>query len=102
MAPSPIATHSSSQWSLVQILLPLPPRSSSADERASNIVLFGLPEGKSLVESKKVVDEILEFVAGKSVKYVRSTSSLSRSRPILIKFCTAWDRKLVLLRKTAL
>ena len=61
--------------------------------------------------SKKIVDEILEFVSGKSVqikdmfrlgKYVRSTYSLSRPRPILIKLCTAWDRKLVLLRKTAL
>ena len=35
-------------------------------------------------------------------KYVRSTASLSCPRPILIKLCTAWDRKLVLLRKTAL
>ena len=79
--------------------------------RVYNIILFGLPEGKSLVESKMVFDEILEFVSGKSVeikdmfrlgKYVRSTSSLSRPRLILIKLCTAWDRKLVLLRKTAL
>ena len=45
-----------------------PQRSSSADEPASNIIFFGLPEGKSLVESKKVVDEILEFVSGKSVQ----------------------------------
>ena len=59
----------------------------------------------------KVVDERLEYVAGKSVqikdmlrlgKYVWSTASLSRPRPILMKLCTAWDRKLVLLWKTAL
>ena len=61
--------------------------------RVYNIILFGLPEGKSLVESKMVFDEILEFVSGKSVeikdmfrlgKYVRSTSSLSHPRPIQI------------------
>ena len=35
-------------------------------------------------------------------KYIPSTSSSSRPRPILIKLYTAWDRKLVLLRKSSL
>ena len=84
---------------------------SSADDRSCNVILFGLPEGRSLVESKKVVDEVLEFISGKPIqikdmfrlgKYIPSTSSSSRPRPILIKLCTAWDRKLVLLRKSSL
>ena len=54
---------------------------------------------------------MLEFLSGKPIqikdmfrlgKYVPSTSSTSRPRPILIKLCTAWDRKLVLLHKTNL
>ena len=84
--------------------------SSSANDRSCNVVLFGLPEGRSLVESKKVVDEILEFLSGKSIqikdmfrlgKFISQTTS-SRPRPVLIKLCTAWDRKLVLLRKSSL
>ena len=42
--------------------------SSLADDCSCNVVLFGLPEGRSLVESKKVVDEILEFLSGKSIQ----------------------------------
>ena len=85
--------------------------SPSADDRSCNVILFGLPEGRSLVESKKVVDEILELLSGKPIqikdmfrlgKYVQPTTSSSRPRPILIKLCTAWDRKLVLLRKSSL
>ena len=83
---------------------------SSANDRSCNVVLFGLPEGRSLVESKKVVDEILEFLSGKSIqikymfrlgKSISQTTS-SRPRPVLIKLCTAWDRKLVLLHKSSL
>lgn len=82
-----------------------------ADDRSCNVILFGLPEGKSLVESKKLVDEVLEYLSGKHIqikdmfrlgKYNPPSSSSSRPRPILIKLLTAWDRKLVLLRKSSL
>ena len=88
-----------------------PQRPSPADDRSCNVILFGLPENRSLFESKKVVDEMLEFLSGKPIqikdmfrlgKYVPSTSSTSRPRPILIKLCTAWDRMLILLHKTNL
>ena len=32
-------------------------------------------------------------------KYVKEPSNLTRPRPVLIKLCTAWDRKLILLQK---
>ena len=70
---------------------------SSADDCSCNVVLFGLPEGRSLVESKKVVDEILEFLSGKSIP-MKDRFRLGK----LIKLCTAWDRKLMLLRKSSL
>ena len=56
------------------------------------------------------MDEILEFLSGKSIqikdmfrlgKFISQTTS-SRPRPVLIKLCTAWDRKLVLLCKSSL
>ena len=57
-----------------------------------------------------LVDEVLEFLSEKHIpikdvfclgKYVQLSAS-SHPRPILIKLCTAWDRKLVLLHKTSL
>ena len=87
------------------------PRSSpSTDNRSCNVILFDLPEGRSLVKSKMLVDEVLEFLSGKHIpmkdvfrlgKYVQPSAS-SHPQPILIKLCTAWDRKLVLLHKTSL
>ena len=44
--------------------LPQQPRDLN---RESNVILFGVPEGKSIIESKAVVDEIFEFLAGKPI-----------------------------------
>ena len=59
---------------------------SSADDRSWNVILFGLPEGRSLVESKKVVDEVLEFLSGKPIQIKDIFLSV---KPIQIKdkFC---------------
>ena len=89
----------------------IPRKSLPLDDRTSNLILFGLPEGSSLVETKKNVDEMLEFLSGKPIqirdifrlgKYTEKPSTSFYSRPVLIKLCTAWDRKLVLLRKSNL
>ena len=50
-----ISHKSSSSW-----------RPSSADDRSCNLILFGLLEGRSLVESKKVVDELFLVILSKS------------------------------------
>ena len=42
-------------------------RARDNDSRASNVILFGLPEGKSIIESKSVVDEVFEYLAGRPV-----------------------------------
>ena len=79
----------------------------------SNLVLFGLSEFHSLIESEEIVDKVLEFLAGKPIvirdmfhlgKITRScsTSSQALPRPVLIKLLVAWDHKLVLLRKRKL
>ena len=79
-------------------------------ERGTNLVLFGLSETHSLIESKEIVDDLLEFLVGKPVQiremfrlgkinHSSSAPCQSHSRPILIKLSMAWDRKLVLLRK---
>ena len=85
-------------------------KSLQSSDRDSNLVLFGLSETHSLIESKEVVDEVLEFLAGKPVQ-IRDMFRLGKINrpptassqpcpwPVLIKLAVAWDRKLVLLRK---
>ena len=86
----------------------------SSDPRDCNLVLFGLPESRSIIDTKESVDEMLQFLAGKPVlvkdlfrlgKYVPSAdpqNSSHRPRPVLIKLTTPWDRRLILLRKSNL
>ena len=38
-------------------------KSNQSFERDANLVLFGLPETHSLIESKEIADEVLEFLA---------------------------------------
>ena len=68
-----------------------------SEERESNIILFGLPESHTLLESKHLVGEMLEFFVGKLVQIrhllrlgkVNRPSSQTRPRPILIKLSVA-------------
>ena len=72
----------------------------SSDPRDCNLVLFGLPESRSIVDTKESVDEMLQFLAGKPVlvkdlfrlgKYVPSAdpqNSSHRPHPVLIKLTT--------------
>ena len=76
----------------------------SDDSRASNVVLFGLPEGKSIFESKAVVDEVFEFLTGRPVAIkdifrLGKFNHSSRPRPLLVKLSAIWDRKLLLSEK---
>ena len=81
------------------------------EDRDLNLILFGLPESRSITELKKIVDEILEFLAKRPVqikdlfhlgKRNPSPSSGTRPRPVLIKLCATWDRKVLLLSKRSL
>ena len=105
---------SSASHSQVPSPLLAPPRKNTlssslgSDGRDLNLILFGVPEGGSILQAKKTVDEVFEFLTGKQVqikdifrlgRFNKSDSPLSRPRPLLIKLCTAWDRKLVLIRR---
>ena len=58
--------------------------------RECNVILFGLPENNSIVETKSEIDEVFEFLVGKSVpikdlfRLGKPTQSL-RPCPLLIK-----------------
>ena len=117
MSPTPFPTVPSgktikSPMSHNMVTTTKPPFSS--DPLDCNLVLFGLPESRSIVDTKESVDEMLQFLAGKPVlvkdlfrlgKYVPSAdpqNSSHRPRPVLIKLTTPWDRRLILLRKSNL
>ena len=79
--------------------------------RSDNLIVFGLPEVKSLPELKESVDELLTFIAGKPVPLndlfrlgrpskpsseFASSEVPPRPRPVLLKGSSAWDRRLIL------
>ena len=79
---------------------------SSPISRSNRIILFNLPE-KSLVETKSAIDEISEFLIGKTVnirnavrlgqrKSSDTDSAFTRPRPILITLESDWDKRLLL------
>ena len=76
-------------------------------EHGTNLVLFSFSETHFLIESKEIVDDLLESLVGKPVQirdmfrlgkinHSSTAPRQSRPRPILIKLSMAWDRKLVL------
>ena len=105
--------------SVSPLLLDARPRyqhsSSSFDlQRRGNLILFGLPEQGSLVETKSAVDEVLESLVGRQfpVKDLVRLGKLKTQSggpqtpqhpwPVLVKFSSAWDRRLVLISKRKL
>ena len=46
-------------------------RSKQSDDRDLNLILFGLPESGSIVNSIVFVDEILEFLAKKPILNIK-------------------------------
>ena len=91
----------------------IPKRTLSSEHHECNLILFGLPDHGSLVKTKNSVDEILEFLVGRSIqvkdlfmlgKYVhpKDFEDSRRPRPILIKLTTPWNRRLILPQKSNL
>ena len=88
--------------------LAMPPASggqgASKASRSDSLIVFGLPEIKSLPDLRQSVDELLTFVVGRSVprlcRLKQPGDSMSsppiRPRAIILKLSSAWDYKLVL------
>ena len=80
---------------------------ASAISRADNLIIFGLPEVESLSALKNSVDKLLSFLVGKSVppcdlfrlgrcRKISDSGPPGRPRPVLLKFMSTWDRRLVM------
>ena len=55
--------------SLGSTTMTLPNSKIVSPERRCNIILFGVPEKKSLSEEKHSIDDILKFVSGRSIPW---------------------------------
>ena len=71
------------------------------------MIVFGLPEVESLPDLKKLVDELLHFLIGRSVplndlfclgcqKKTSDSVVQCRQRPVMLQPLSSWDRRLVL------
>lgn len=73
---------------------------SSTSNRLANLIVYGIPENRDVVEWRRTVDEVLSFLLNKPVDLVDSFRLgryvENKTRPILIKLTTMWDRRLVL------
>ena len=75
-------------------------------DRRNNVIIFGLEE-RSLMDTRKDVESILEFLCGRSVPFndafrlgrFKGRDSDHPPRPLLVKLSNAWDKRLILAAK---
>ena len=71
-------------------------------DRSLNVVVFGVPESRDLVGTEALVSRAFELAVGRKVTIAdckrigRFSSDLIRSRPLLVRLASVWDRRLLL------
>jgi hypothetical protein len=79
---------------------------SDTVDRQFNIVIFGVPENRDASVWRRGVDDILRFVVDYSVDTVDmfrlGRFSPNKSRPVLVKLRTVWDKRLILSKRSKL
>jgi hypothetical protein len=84
------------------VTLPPPARTPlPADDRALNVVLYGVPEDRSVSVWRHIVDDALRHITDHDVDVVDSFRigryADGKVRPIIVKLHTAWDKRLLLI-----
>ena len=69
-------------------------------DRSMNLVVFGIAQDREAASWRRKVDDVLQFVAGRSVD-ILDTFRIGRYAagkvcPILVKLCAVWDRRIIL------
>ena len=70
-----------------------------------NVVVFGVPESKDLLGTEALVSRAFELAVGRRVTIAdckrigKFSSELIRSRPLLVRLASVWDRRLLLSSK---
>ena len=80
-------------------------RSREHTDRSYNVVVFGVPESRDLLGTEELVSCAFESVVGRKVTITdcrrigRFSTESVRSRPLLVKFASVWDRRSLLSSK---
>jgi hypothetical protein len=75
---------------------------SPPEDRAANIIVFGLDENKSSSAWNAVLSKALQHVAGRPIEIAdafrigKFNPTQDRPRPIIVKLRNVWDRRIVL------
>ena len=78
-------------------------------DRSANVIFFSIPE-QDILHTRSLIDEACVHLVGKDIpindlyrlgKQSRS-EDVNHPRPVLVKFLTVWDRRLILLSKRKL
>jgi len=82
------------------------PRAVQPDDRALNVVVFGVPEDRSAAVWRKSVDDAFNHVLGHAADvadmFRAGRFATGKTRPVIVKLRTAWDRRLLLANRTKL
>jgi hypothetical protein len=69
-------------------------------DRSMNIVVFGVAEDRSHLVWRQQVDQALKFITGKDIEstdmFRLGRFVANKTRPIIVKLRTAWDRRILL------
>ena len=81
------------------------PRATS-DDRSMNIVMFGVAEDRNASVWRKKVENALGFISGHEMDIVdmfrAGRYTASKTRPIIIKLRTVWDKRIILVKRKRL
>jgi len=71
---------------------------ASSDNRALNLVMFGVPEDRVATVWRKTVDDALRFVHGTEVDVTDLYCVVqSKTRPVVVKLRSSWDKRIILM-----
>jgi len=74
---------------------------ASSDNRALNLVMFGVPEDRVATVWRKTVDDALRFVHGTEVDvtdlYRVGRFVQGKTRPVVVKLRSSWDKRIILM-----
>jgi hypothetical protein len=78
-----------------------PVNSNNEADSAMNIIITGIPEDRDPIQWRNKVEDVLQFVVGHQIEAVDmfrvgGRFQEGRTRPILVKLRSVWDRRMII------
>ena len=71
-------------------------------DRSRNVIIFGVPENRSLLDTENLVRQAFEFAVGRKIelddcqRLGKFNPHQEKSRPLIVKLASVWDQRLLL------